>query len=536
MTTESEPALGAWAGLHPVSLLVNLVPRAVGVLRTFWPFLLAIIWGSQDSAAGLADAFVVLVFFGMTVLSTAVHFFTLRYRVIDDRLEIRSGLVNRQVRSIDVARIQNVQTTRNVFHRLSGLVEVQVETASGREVEGLLSALTEERGTALVAALQAGAARAQRDEPESEGVVVVRNDFGDLVWYGATATRWGVAVLFVVGGMEALQWVDPMRLGGLLAGMGLVVAVLAGLSGAWVLGVIGSVVRHHGFRLVERGRLLVAEEGLFTKRRVQLREEKVQRVVLLEPALRRAAGFLSVRVETAAAFSSGEGGGQRRSETLVPVVDRARWEDILTRLLPRAGLAGLHSLRPPHPAALRRGLLQATIRGLVLGGLAFWYFGAWGALGFLLVPIGIALAVLDHRHQGWRVTDDLVVSRRGWLRRVTEVAPRRKIQAVTRVQGPLMRRWGLARVQVRVAGAIVTLPDTGTAESAALADALADLPAPVKLQHPPRSEPLWDPDGPTDEQPIRHPLPGADGEGGVGAGEAAQGDASGGPGEGADEG
>ena len=64
--------------------------------------------------------------------------------------EMQSGLLNRQVRVIPPERIQNVELTRNVFHRMSGLVEVRVETASGTDIEGQLSALSEHEALALM--------------------------------------------------------------------------------------------------------------------------------------------------------------------------------------------------------------------------------------------------------------------------------------------------------------------------------------------------------------------------------------------------
>ena len=143
--TEEEVIDSEWRGLHPLSLVANLAPRTWRTLRGTWPLLAAFaIGGRRDSVAIL---FIAALFFGMAVWSTVLHFLTLRYRVVHGRLEMRSGLLNRQNRALDPSRIQNTELVRNPLHKLLGLVELRVETASGREVEGLLSALSERKAS-----------------------------------------------------------------------------------------------------------------------------------------------------------------------------------------------------------------------------------------------------------------------------------------------------------------------------------------------------------------------------------------------------
>jgi uncharacterized membrane protein YdbT with pleckstrin-like domain len=92
---------------------------------------------------------------------------------------------------------------------------------------------------------------------------------------------------------------------------------------------------------------------------------------------------------------------------------------------------------------------------------------------------------LEHRTAGWHLGNGVIVSRLGWWRRVTSLAELRKVQSSDFVQGLLMRRWGLARVVVRVAGAGLVLPALGEEDARRLherlvaADASAGGPSPV---------------------------------------------------------
>jgi len=455
-----------WQSLHPLSVVVNLVPRTWAFLRRSWLLIVAFLYGrtGPDAFIDVVDMGILAFFFLGTVGSTVVHFLTLRYRVHEGKLELRSGLLNRQARVFRPDRIQNMELVRNVFHRASGLVEVRIETASGSEVEGLLSALSEGDANALIEALDAERSH-EVDGPEltdeAQWPVVVDTSLSDLVWYGVTGARLGSMVVLFGVLFQLFTYDDPQRmeqlpgLVGFAGGLALLVAVL---SGAWVVSVVNAVVRYWGYRLRQKADGLVAEHGLFTRRRVELKRRKVQVVSVLEPAARRLLlGVASLQVETAAVREQGD--GTDKAVAVVPMVHHEQLDEVLARVLPTGStrLAAL-ALRPPADKALLRGLIGAAWRSALVVAFLLWLLGWWGAPVVLWVPASLALAWLDHRHQGWAITDDLVVARSGWLHRHTEILARHKLQSVERSQGPLLRRYGLGRVRVRVAGDAIDLP------------------------------------------------------------------------------
>jgi putative membrane protein len=401
-------------------------------------------------------------FLAMTIGRTIVHYWTLQYRVAEGRLEIRTGLLNRQVRVIAPDRVQNIELVRHVFHRLSGLVEVRIETASGTEVEGLLSALSEAGADRLVQAIEAGRRQAKDRSPQAEedAPVVAENSVVDLVRYGLTASRLGAAVVLIGLGFEFVQVTDPSQVeqvGGGLGWLGTLALLLALLTGTWLAGTVTAVLRHYGFKLVDRNGVLVATEGLFTRRRVELPLRKVQVVTVAQPWLRRFIGLGTVTLETAAAREGGD--GTASAEAMVPVVPTAGIQAVVQAALPALDVdLDEAELRRPHPKALRRQLIAATWRGLLFGGGLTWWFWPWGVFGMVLLPVNWWLAWLDHRHQGWLVTPSVVVARTGYLSRRTRILPRAKLQSSEVRAGPILRRWGLGRLVLRVAGDAVSLP------------------------------------------------------------------------------
>jgi putative membrane protein len=71
-----------------------------------------------------------------------VRYFTFRYRIEEGALVIHQGLWGRLNRTVPISRIQNIDLSQNLFHRLLRVGEVRVETASGTEAEAIMRVLS----------------------------------------------------------------------------------------------------------------------------------------------------------------------------------------------------------------------------------------------------------------------------------------------------------------------------------------------------------------------------------------------------------
>jgi uncharacterized membrane protein YdbT with pleckstrin-like domain len=119
-------------------------------------------------------------------------------------------------------------------------------------------------------------------------------------------------------------------------------------------------------------------------------------------------------------------------------------------------------LEPAHPRALYRLVMGQLVRAAMLSGFLIWLLPQpWSFGALVLLPLALPLAWLDWRNQGWLVTPQVVLARRGYLTRRTWVIARSKIQSVHMGQSPLMRWHGIAGVNISVAGSRVRLPDIG---------------------------------------------------------------------------
>ena len=476
----SEPP---WRSLHPASLAVNLLPQAWRTVRGGWPLLVALFFGGSSMGVEVFDLSLLIAFFAVALSRTTVHFLTLRYRVHSGRLEIRHGLVNRQARALDPARIQNVSLNRNLFHRVSGLVEVRVETAGDASTTGMLSALSTAEARRLQAELDAlvgaapvpGEERAPGAPPGAPSPSpLVETGVLELLAYGLSRRTVGTVAVITAVGMELLgrlgpegaaqaRWAAQPRV--------LAAAILLAFAGSWVWSAGTAIFRHWGFTLRRTGERLHTREGLATIRSVEIPLRKVQIVQVVEPLLRRLMGYGSVLVETAAlGFADGQ---LRQAEGVVPMVEHEELPGIVRAAAPLTDVDPWNmTLMPAHPRALYRAVVQRLLRlAVVCGGVAWIVdpLGAWAFVGLVLAP---PLAWLDWRWQRWAVTPQAVVARRGFLTRRTWVIARDKLQSVHVHQTMLMRWHRLGRVEVRVAGTEVSLPDVHIEQALDILDRL----------------------------------------------------------------
>ncbi|MGE3287608.1 MAG: PH domain-containing protein, partial [Pseudonocardia sp.] len=117
-----------WRRLDPRMLVVGPLGNLAGLA----PFVLILLITGRGDLSRLwyaAGAAVVVVLFGV------LRWRTTRYRITDERVELHTGLVNRQRRSVPRDRIRTVDTTAKLLHRLFGLSVVQVSAAAGAGVD-----------------------------------------------------------------------------------------------------------------------------------------------------------------------------------------------------------------------------------------------------------------------------------------------------------------------------------------------------------------------------------------------------------------
>jgi putative membrane protein len=437
------------------------------------------------------------------------------YELTGETLDIRSGVVARRNREIPLRRVQNVDISRNVLERLLGIAAVSFETAGGGETEATLRYVDFEEAKRLqreVARLKRGGSRTdveegtessgdRADEPDPEELFAVTSRELALLGLLSFDLRVpGLLVLVLTGSVPVLSsfvpdiGLDGQSLGAVLASWG--VLVVGVLLFSWAAGATVAVLNFYGFRLDRVGDELQYERGLLRRYDGSIPLEKIQTLTVEDTPLKRAAGYATLRIETAGYAAAG-GGGREEAATAVPLATRDRVFALANAIEPFGEPA---FERPPARARQRyafRYLLALGAVTAVLYGLDRWLAGApsvpapiagpvatlaavpWYA-PVVLVPVLAAAAHLKWTHRGWWLGPDHAVTRNGVWRRQLKVVPYYRVQTVIDTRTVFQRRRRLATVTIDTAGSLSVLGsdaaavdvDAGTADR--LRDRLSD--------------------------------------------------------------
>ena len=125
-----------WRRLDPRMLLVHLVQETFRLL----PVLIGIIiLGRSDRGQNWFE----WVFIPLVVGIVLLRYLTTRYRITNGQIELRKGLLNKQILATPADRVRTVDVTSSPIHRILGLGKVELGTAGiGHGERLVLDALT----------------------------------------------------------------------------------------------------------------------------------------------------------------------------------------------------------------------------------------------------------------------------------------------------------------------------------------------------------------------------------------------------------
>ncbi|MDH6117449.1 putative membrane protein [Kitasatospora sp. GAS204A] len=462
-TEVAEPAEPAWRRLSPRLIPVHLAWLVPPVVTTT---------GTLLGTGGRLNlqALITLSSFTVAFLTVAginlTRLFTTGYRITDERLELRSGLLFRSHRAVPLDRIRSADVTARPLHRLLGLATVHVGaavhgTSAGRalRLDGLTvaqaGALRQELLNRRGALLAEGPADAEPDAPIAQ-----------LSWRWlryAPLTIWGVGGLFAALGigyntLHDMQ-IDPLKLGlvhqlvAAFSSVPLWVAVPALLLVLVVLGTVASVGQYvegwFGYRLErEDGGVLRVRRGLWIHRSVSLDERRLRGIELAEPLLLRLGGGARL---LAIATGLGNAEENRTRSVLLPPAPRAQALRVAAEILPDGQALPITAELTPHPRSARRRRINRAVGVVALTAGALALPGIWVsqflplacAVAVVLLPLALLLAVDAHRALGHALVGRYLVVRSGTFARRTVALERAAVIGWTVSQSPFQRRLGL---------------------------------------------------------------------------------------------
>ncbi len=439
--------------LHPAAIVIKFGTYFVYTIRS-----LAIPIGgifiaekktSQQLVTLLIGGFVALAG-AISLIGTILHFLSTNFFIEGDSLVINSGFIWKKRRVIPLARIQNVNVERTLWHRLLGAAEVKVETAAGHKSEGELTALSEKDATKLQMVLLRNRGAVATDETAAKPALIYQLSPKQVLLAGALGNR----ALYILASMMAVFQFDGARhfirpishfmnqLGPVMAAaFGAAVFVGLILVG-WLVSIVISATRFFGFRIERHERGLLLTHGLITQFQSVVPLGRVQDVRIVEPILYRWLGYCEIYADTAGSFDAKDVASANK---ICPILRSDETNRIGQLLLPEFEFERLYWNRVSKRSIVRQAW-RHMVAYLVILPLPLGLWLHWNALW--LVP-GIVVfcwiaSYIRYRVVGYAWTDDILVARTGLLRKSAIVIPFDRIQQYSIYSSWFQRLRGLA--------------------------------------------------------------------------------------------
>lgn len=415
--------------------------------------------------------------FGVVIATASLlSYWFFRYRISDDAILIRQGVIKKKQLDIKFDRIQGISTQQNPVYRALGLVTVNFDTAGSAGNEGNLPAVTRALADSLRARI--GKNRIPADGAGSEAGVraaaLLRLDWRDMVRIGL-ADRRALIVFAVIGPLLERLGDDAERIianyveraadgafqFGMAGGITIIIAVIVSVLLVLALISVGAAfLRFHNFELWLDGSTLRSQGGLLTRHEHSMDLGKIQTLRLQQGIVQR--WQRRFRMTARQALASGK---QRSGKVfMIPVVTAELADRLRARFLqPEAGRLTQDprsdQFTAVSPYYMRSRILFIGLLPAVLVTVAFREsFGAAALFVMLWLPLVSAAAYRSWRRAGFAHDDDEIVRRSGLLGYRTVGLLFRKVQRVTVTQSRYQRRKGLASLRMHMASGSVRVP------------------------------------------------------------------------------
>jgi putative membrane protein len=449
---------GEWHRLHPATPLLRgglaLIAIIGIVIANLRERLVEILFGGDGYEGDPFDmlverglvplalvvvAVVLVLFVGGFYLSWRMHTF----RITNEQVEVRSGILFRTHRKGRLDRIQGINIVRPFVARLFGTARLEINVAGSdgnvqlaylsgvradelrRDILLLASGTKHEAGAQDVAAPAAGTSAPSLVEQRVNELIAPELD-PTLAEPASIVTMHPARLI----GSTLLSWWTLVLIAAIIGG-----AVVVAVTGEF-FALFGAVPFFFGIgsyvvnRIVKSLRYSIAGTpdgvrvgyGLLSTSNETLPPGRIHSISISQELLWRPADWWEVKVNRAGK-SSAQGAAGQQNTTILPVGTRADVFKVLELVLP--------------------GLVDERTREIVEAGLARASEGD----GFTNSPRRAAiLRWFSWRRNGFALTPDAAILRRGAIWRELVVVPAARLQSISVSQGPLYRALRLGHV------------------------------------------------------------------------------------------
>ncbi|PAE71134.1 PH domain-containing protein [Bacillus licheniformis] len=457
--------------MHPAAVILNFIKGLVETVKNFIiPFGVVIFLNQSQTVKMIAIAAAVLFFIALVVTSI-IKWSKFTYRIEEDELRIEEGLINKKKRYIPIERIQTINTSAGLIQQMFKLVKLQVETASGgTEAEVSLVAITqaeaeriqqalferkkaaEDTGTDVPVPLEETAEEAEEAE---EPVMMYKMTGQELLTAASTSSGIGVIISGVfafftqVDDFFDLDWLyDRFAFLNSAGAAVIALAAFVALFIAWLLSIVGMILKYANFTVVRKEKEIVISRGLIEKQQITIPLQRIQAIKIKESLIRQPFGLAAVTIVSA----GGNVLEEDKSAILFPIISKKIINQRLGEFIP--DYAPEDDLNRLPKRALRRYILRASWPVLAVVPLSI-LFPPWGYLSAVLIPFYWIIGYFSYRDAGWKISGSKIIMSSRFIGRTTAIIQRRRMQVFEVSRSYFQRRKQLVSIHTSTKSSVL---------------------------------------------------------------------------------
>lgn len=486
-----------WASLSPWSIVSFSLQALKAMVNNGYALIPIVYTGWQQGFSSpwmiIAIAFATMAVFTFAIIQWAKY----RYRLVDEKLGIRQGLIFKNAHEIPLNKIQNVRLEQPLYFRPLGLFSLVVETAGSKKDEAVLSAVNYRQAMQLKKLLFQRTAMATSGTNEQEFIqastsnnhgVVVKKSLKDLLIFGLYQNN--LFWLSIISG-SILGQLDWSEIGDSQLAMGILhwyqnniatsllneflFALLALVTLYLLLSVISvtsAILKYHPYQLSQRQQTLHRSGGLLAKQQDALALARVQLIRFDQPVIGRMMKLWTVNFKQ---VKGTEVEQVAKRHMLIPSMSRQQIAQTLPQL---KGLSSRAIALPTHYKRIsfgwfwRRALLPVLIpvvHSIILG------LNPFTELLWLAATVFLIGLYLRYRQWGYLLQGDDLWIHTGVLGQNWQLIPLKKVQHVCISQTTGQKQKQLASLYIGLASGEQKIPYFPIADARLIAETALSL-------------------------------------------------------------
>lgn len=472
-----------WLRISPIAI-VYFVAQAIKAFASNFIYILPAIAVSFSKIKENPGVWLPLLagLLGLLIISALLQYWFFSFRLVQNTIEIRSGVFAKKHLNLPFTRVQNVTLEQPIYYRLNQSVCMILDTAGSVAKEAKLIALPLDVAEQLKKQIVSQNAKPTSEEQDNPGVLEQQSEtvlntrsLKDLIIHGITNNRvWiiigvmapiydNMASYFASGldyvGIDLQHYFDTQTQTGWQLTLAFLSLLFIVVTLVGIISILGSILMFYDFKLTRSEDRYIRRSGLLTKQESTMRLSRLQVIAAKQDWLDVLLGRVNLELKQNNAGVINPNDGQKSNKILVPSVKPVEVKEMARDALPDNQMYSMQYSPVSRRFIVRQAILWVLPLSTVV---ALISFANDSNVGFWVSPVlfSVFMFLVWCRWKRWGYANDetYMYIRKGGLGVDYYCFPIYKIQQTRYVQSLFMRRNKLANIQFVLASGAISLP------------------------------------------------------------------------------